>query len=143
MTFSYLWPIAAIILSNVVYNITTKNTPGQVNAFLSLGITYITAAVVSLLIFAFTSEKTVSLKEQLSQLNWTSFVLGLSIIGLELGYIFAFRAGWKVNMTSVVANITLAVVLIFVGYFLFKESISLKQIAGIAVCFAGLILLSR
>ncbi len=140
--FSYLWPIGLVVLSNVFYNITTKSTPENANAFLSLALTYLTAAGISALVFVITADKTVSVKDHFANINWTSWVLGLCIIGLELGYIFAFRAGWKVNMASVVANITLAVVLIFVGYFLFKESISIKQVAGIAVCFAGLLLIS-
>lgn len=141
--FSYFWPVGMIVITNVFYNISTKSTPEKASAFLSLTVTYLVAAAVSAAAFLITGDRTISVKEHFASLNWTSWVLGLSIVGLELGYILAFRAGWKVNITSMTANITLAVVLVFVGHFLFKESISLRQIAGIVVCILGLILISR
>ena len=41
----------------------------------------------------------------------------------------------------VVANIALACVLVFVGFFLYKESLSLRQLIGIGVCVFGLFLI--
>ncbi len=43
------------------------------------------------------------------------------------------------NTASVTANITLAVVLIFVSMIFYKESITLKQVAGIVLCSGGLL----
>lgn len=40
----YIWPIALVVVANVFYNITTKSTPSQANAFLSLAVTYCVAA---------------------------------------------------------------------------------------------------
>ena len=68
-------------------------------------------------------------------------MLGFAIVGLETGFILAFRAGWKISVANVVANITLAIILIFVGVILYKESISIKQIAGIVCCAFGLALI--
>ena len=136
-----LWPVILVVLSNVFYNITTKSTPDDVNAFLSLSITYITGAIFSFLIFVFSGHKNIA--EEFTKINWTSFVLGLAIVGLEVGYIFLYRAGWKISTGSLVANIALAVVLIFVGLILYKEKISPKQIAGIVLCVAGLVLITK
>jgi len=41
-----------------------------------------------------------------------------------------------------VANIGLACVLIFVGYFLYRENVSIRQILGIVVCMVGLIIIN-
>ena len=136
-----LWPILLVILSNTVYNICTKSTPSNMNAFGALMVTYIVATVLTAVIFVI-MVKTENVASELSHINWTSIVLGMAIVGLELAYIFAFRAGWKVSSASIVANIGLAIVLIFVGAFLYGENITLKQVAGIFACICGLLLIN-
>lgn len=138
---SMLYPILIIVLSNVLYNVCTKSTPNEVNAFATLSVTYLVAAAVSFATFFITS-KNKNILTEFSKTNWTTFVLGFVIIGLELGYILAFRNGWKMNTASVTANITLAFALIFVSMIFYKESITLKQIAGIVLCGGGLVLIN-
>ena len=69
-------------------------------------------------------------------------VLGLAIVGLEAGYVYLFRAGWQISRGSLTANICLAVALLFVGYFMYGEKISLRQVLGAFVCMAGLYMMS-
>lgn len=73
---------------------------------------------------------------------WTPFVLGLAIVGLEAGYVFLYRAGWKVSSGALTANICLAVALLIIGYLLYKETITIKQLAGVVVCGVGLFLIN-
>ena len=138
---SMLYPILIIVLSNVLYNVCTKSTPSEVNAFATLSVTYLIAAVVSFSTFFITS-KDKNIIAEFSKTNWTAFVLGVVIIGLELGYILAYRNGWAMNTASVTANITLAVALIFVSMIFYKESITIKQVAGIVLCGGGLVLIN-
>ena len=140
--FNYIWPIGMIVVANIIYNITTKETPQGANAFLSLSITYGVAMVATFLIFFFT-RKGESIGVAFGKLNWTSYVLGIAIIGLELGYIFAFRNGWQVNMTSIVANIILAISLLVVGFLLYHEKMSVTQIIGVVLCLGGLVLVCK
>lgn len=137
-----IWPVGLVVLANVLYNICTKSTPTEANAFLSLTITYLVAAGVSALLF-WADRSAGGLGSELKQLNWTSLVLGVCIIGLEFGYICIYRAGWPVSMGSLVANLCLACVLVVVGVLLYKEVVTLRQILGLVVCGAGLVLLSR
>lgn len=135
-------PIFLVVFSNVFYNLSAKFTPERANSFLSLTVTYLTAAVLSFIAFCMTGNPTHTLKE-LSNINWSAFVMGLSIIGLELGYIFIYRVGWKVSMGSFVANIMLACILLLVGILLFKESITLRQMLGMLLCVIGLICITK
>ena len=48
MGFAMIWPIALIVISNIFYNICSKETPAAINPFASLTVTYIVGAVVSL-----------------------------------------------------------------------------------------------
>ena len=136
-----LYPVLIILLSNILYNVCTKSAPSEVNAFAMLSITYLVAAVVSFSTFLITSRGK-NIFTEFSKINWTTFVLGIVIIGLELGYILAYRNGWAMNTVSVTANIALAVALIFVSMIFYKETITLKQIAGIALCGGGLVLIN-
>ena len=135
------YPISIIVISNIFYNICAKSTPNGVNAFASLTITYLIAAIVSFATFLFSS-KGKNIFTELEKTNWTTFVLGIVIVGLELGYILAYRNGWSMNTASVTANITLAVALIFVSFVFYKETITIKQIAGIVLCGGGLVLIN-
>lgn len=136
-----LYPIILIVLSNVFYNVCTKSAPAKANAFASLTVTYLVAAAVSFAAFFLTS-KGKNIGAEFSKLNWSSLVLGIVIIGLEVGYILAYRNGWKMNTVSVTANIALAVALVFVSLIFYKESITLRQIGGIALCAGGLVMIS-
>jgi len=65
-----------------------------------------------------------------------------AIIGLEFGYIYAFKAGWPVSTAQIVQAAAVAVILIFVGFFLYKEALTWNKIAGIIVCLIGLTLIN-
>jgi uncharacterized membrane protein len=80
--------------------------------------------------------------QDLGRLNWTSFALGLVVVGLEFGYIHVYRAGWNVNTAPLVANICLACALLFVGFLLFHETLTLRQLLGVAVWVGGLVLVA-
>lgn len=136
-----IWPILVVILSNTFYNVCMKSMPGDVNPFGALMVTYLVAAIVSGIIFVYVVGPN-NVSVELSKINWTSVVLALAIVGLEVGYVFVYRAGWTVSTATVVANIGLACVLIFVGYFLYKENVSINQIVGIIVCMFGLVLIN-
>jgi len=137
-----IWPIALVVGSNCIYNICAKSTPSQANAFLSLSVTYLIAALFSFALFIFSPGKG-SLTAEFKELNWTALVLGIVIVGLEVGYICIYRAGWNVSIGSLVANICLACALLFIGLLLYRESISLRQIIGIVICAFGLFLVCK
>ena len=135
--FNYIWPIGLVVLSNVCYQICAKSVPGEMNPFASLTITYLVAAGVSLILY-FALNRGANIIHEYGKVNWAPFVLGIVIIGLEAGWIYAYKAGWPVSMGQIVQAAILAVFLIFVGYFLYKESITWNKVVGIIVCLAGL-----
>ena len=118
-----------------------KSTPSDVNPFAALMVTYIVAVIITAIIFIFMA-KPEHISYELSKVNWVSVILAFALVGLEVGYVFVYRAGWQVSNATVVANIGLACVLIIVGYLLYKENVSIRQIFGIFVCMIGLILIN-
>ncbi len=138
---NYIWPLGLVILSNVFYQICAKSVPEAMNPFVALTVTYGVATVLSLLCF-FILGKGTELAAEYKKLNWAPFVLGIVIIGLEVGWIYAYQAGWQVSTGFIVEAAILAVFLIFVGYFLYHEPISWKKLLGVAVCLGGLYLIN-
>lgn len=135
---SMIWPIALVVGVNVFYHITTKSTPKGVNAFASLAITYGVGAVLSIVMFYLTGAR--GLAGELGKTNWTAWVLGIAVVGLEFGNICLYRAGWKISVASLVMNIALACVLLAVGLLVYHETVSLRQGLGVLVCLAGIYL---
>lgn len=137
-----IWPVLIVVAANTIYNITTKATPADVNPFASLSLSYVIAAVCSLILFFITAENK-NIFTEITKTNWATLVLGAAIVGLEFGYICIYRAGWKISVASLVANISLACVLLVVGLLLYKEVLSVKQIIGMGLCAVGMILIAK
>ncbi|MBO5160460.1 MAG: EamA family transporter [Lachnospiraceae bacterium] len=135
--FHYVWPILLVVLSNTVYQVCTKGVPENMNPFASLIITYLVGAAVSLIMF-FVLGDSGDILAELKKTNWTSFALGFVIVGLEVGFIYAYKAGWKVSAAQIVASSILGVILIIVGYVGYKEAITWNKIVGVIVCLVGL-----
>lgn len=137
-----IWPILIVVLSNTSYNISAKSTPEEINPFASLSVTYFTAMVCAVIMFFITSGQK-NIISEFQKMNWTSFILGIAIVGLEFGFLLAYRAGWKISTASLVASISLSCMLLIVGLLIYKEAISLKQFVGMGVCALGLILIVK
>ena len=137
-----LWPILIVVAANTIYNISAKSTPAAINSFASLSVTYLIAMICSTVMYFVTSEQK-NLLLELSKTNWTTYALGIAIVGLEFGFLCVYRAGWKISMANLFASIALACVLLIVGFFLYKETLSLRQILGMAACVVGLILIAK
>ena len=139
---SIYWPIALAVLADIAYQIASKSTPSTLNPFASLSVTYIIGALVSTGVFFLTSRGG-SLVRELHELNWTTFLLGIAIVGLEGGSIYMYKVGWNVNTGYIVKAILVGISLIFIGALLYRERITLTKVAGIAVCLLGLYLINR
>ena len=138
---NYVWPIALVILSNVFYQICAKSVPDEMNPLASLTVTYLIGAAVSFALYYILGKDANIIKEY-SQINWAPFVLGFVIVGLEVGYIYAYKAGWQVSTAQIVQAALVAIILVFAGYGLYHESLSIKKIAGIVICLCGLVLIN-
>lgn len=142
MSIYMFWPIALAVFSDIFYQISAKSTPETLNPFASLTVTYLVGAAISAGIFFLTSGGQ-NLLTECKAVNWTAFVLGLAIVGLEAGSIYMYKVGWSVNTGYIVKAGLLAVALIAVGYFLYKEDVTMTKAAGAAVCLLGLFLINK
>ncbi len=137
-----LWPIALAVSADLFYQICCKSLPVNLDPLASLTITYVVGAVVAFLLYEVTS-KGGNILTEWHGVNWCTFVLGFAIVGLEVGCIYMYKVGWNINTGYIVKAIILAIMLIIVGYYLYKEPIKATKVAGIAVCLAGLYLINK
>ena len=139
--FIYIWPIALVVFSNTLYQICAKSVPEGMNPLASLTVTYLVGAAVSCALY-YILNRDANLFREIRLTNWAPIVLGIVIVGLEVGFIYAFRAGWQVSITQIVTSAMVAVILIFVGHLLYHEAITWNKIVGIIICLAGLVLIN-
>lgn len=138
----FIWPMALIVLSNTVYQICSKSIAPDVHPLASVAVTYVVGAITATTLY-FVLSKGGNIIKEFSHLNWASYVLGLVVVGLEVGFLFAYRAGWQVNTAATVQGAFLAISLIIVGYVLFKEPVSASKLIGVAFCLVGLFFINR
>ena len=138
--FNYIWPLALVIFSNTLYQICTKSAPEKMNPFASLTVTYIISAAMSAVLYYLLGGG--SLIQEYKKLNWAPIVLGLVIVGLEGGWIYAYKAGWQVSTAQIVQSAILGIILIFVGTLLYKETLTWNKLVGIAICMVGLVFIN-
>jgi drug/metabolite transporter (DMT)-like permease len=138
----YWLSIALAVLANVFYHIIQKKTPLGANPALTLSMTYLAAAVICFVAFLVLPGRE-GLAVEFKRLNWTAAALGIAIIGLELGFLLAYRAGWNVSTAAMVANVAVAVLLVPVGLLLFKEELKPVNWIGVVLCIAGLLCMAK
>jgi drug/metabolite transporter (DMT)-like permease len=131
-------PLIMIIGGGVLYHVCQKATPATLNPFLALCISFGLASLACFAMFA--SGEGLS-TEQLHRVNWTSIILAVSLVLIESGYLIGYRAGLKLNITSFACNNLIALVLLVVGTFFYRESFTLRTGSGMVLCIAGLLLL--
>jgi uncharacterized membrane protein len=137
----YYTAILLAILGSLLYHVFIKLTPQGAHPAVSLIVTYAVAAVLCAGLLFFLPLKT-TLTAALKQLNWATYALALAIVGLEMAYILAYRAGWRISIAAVFVNTTVTILLIPIGLLAFKEKLSLLNVAGILVAIAGLVMMN-
>jgi drug/metabolite transporter (DMT)-like permease len=130
-------PVIMIIGGGVLYHVCQKATPAGLDPFLALGISFGLASLGCLGLFV--GRQGLATPE-LHRVNWTSIALALALMLIESGYLIGYRAGLKLNLTSFACNNMIALVLLAVGTFFYRESFSLRTGSGMVLCVAGLLL---
>jgi drug/metabolite transporter (DMT)-like permease len=124
-----------------MYQVCTKSVPEGMNPFASLTITYLVGAAASAVFYMITNPGGKLFKE-IGKINWAPFVLGFVIVGLEVGFIYAYRAGWQISTAQIVQSSVLAVALIFLGFLVYHEDLTWNKLVGVGVCLVGLIIIN-
>jgi drug/metabolite transporter (DMT)-like permease len=139
--FLFYFSITLAIASSALYHFSQKATPTDVNPAVSILVTYVVAFFLTLSLLLFLPPKN-GLLAEVRQLNWASYLLAFSIVGLEVGFLLVYRAGWNVGIAAVLSNVVASLLLVPIALLVFKQQLSWVNILGILVCLAGLVMLN-
>ena len=137
----YAWLLLAIV-TTVGYHLVMKLTPAAVNPFLSLAASYTLGAAVFLACYALAPDAP-PLREALKPLNWTVFGLVIAVVGLDVGFLMLYRTGFDVSLGQILTQSGAALILLVAGVALFREKLSVANLAGVALCVVGFWLINR
>jgi|GEM_PF-464702 len=134
--------IILAVVSTVLYQIIQKTTPDRVNPLISLFVSYLVAAALCIIIYPFFN-KGENLLTEFTKLNWTSIALGIVIVGIEIGFMYAYRAGAHISTTSLITSSLVILLLAPVGILIFKEDFSVYKAMGGVMCVVGIGMIYR
>lgn len=135
----YFGSMLLTVICNVGYHLSQKSIHPKLNPLLSLTLTYGVALLCTLVAIPFfRGDDALSLGQQIKLANWATYVLGIALVGLELGFLLAYRSGWKMSVAALFSNSAVTLLLIPVGLAVFRESLDARRIAGIGLASVGL-----
>ena len=137
----YVGSIALTIGGNIAYHLLNKSIAPNAHPFASLVATYGVGLAVSLLVLLVDVKGQVS--AGLRELNWASYALGVMVVLLELGFLLAYRAGWKVSVAAVYSNVAVGLLLLPIGFLAYRETLTAANAAGIVLAVVSLVLMTR
>ena len=138
----FYFPFALTVTGMVLYHLSQKSVPPGMNPFLVTVLAYLVGiALCTVCAVAFPGKK--SLVESLKLSNWAVFTLGAAAALIELGFLLAYRAGWRISVAAVATNAAAAIVLIPLGLLAFKDQLSWRNILGLTFCVLGLAMIIR
>ena len=139
---SFYFPVALAVVGMLFYHLSQKSIPKEINPFFATMIAYMVGIVVCA-ICALTYPGKKSFVDSLRDSNWAVFVVGAAAACIEVGFLLAYRAGWKISVAAVATNVAVTVMLIPIGLVVFKDQLSLRNILGLIFCILGLVLVVR
>jgi drug/metabolite transporter (DMT)-like permease len=139
---AFLAPFLLAVAGLATYHVAQKAVPAAAHPLALLAVAYAMAAAACVAMLPFFTPGQ-SLRSAFGTVPWTVVLIALGMLGLEIGYLLAYRAGWPLSLTAVAASTLVALVLVPVGAVFYREAITPARVAGIVLCLAGLALLAR
>jgi drug/metabolite transporter (DMT)-like permease len=139
--FAMAWPMAIIVASFILYHIAIKALRPDLHPLAFLIAVYVVALVATIgLWVAFPALGPTGVRAE--DMVWV-LMLGIALVGIEFGFLMAYRNGWSVSVAPTFSNVTLALIMAPIGLIFLKEKLGWQGFAGLALCVAGLILMAR
>ncbi len=136
------WSMLLTILGISLYHLAQRSIPSDLNPFVVVLAVYLVASVFCLGLLRWVPGIPGEVVPR-KLLHPSVLLLALACLLIELGFLWVYRAGWKMAVVPLVANCTVTVLLTVAGWLLFRETPTLRQWLGITASAAGLWLMSR
>lgn len=139
---SFYFPLCLAVGGMLFYHLGQKSIPRGINPFYAMIIAY-TAGIIVLAVCALTLPGEKSFSNSLRISNWAVFVVGVAAACIEVGFLLAYRSGWRISIAAVATNVAVTLLLVPIGIAVFKDHLSLRNVIGLVFCVVGLILVVR
>jgi len=139
---SFYFPLCLAVGGMLFYHLGQKSIPKDINPFYAMIIAY-TAGIIVLAVCALTLPGEKSFSNSLRTSNWAVYVVGVAAACIEVGFLLAYRSGWRISIAAVATNVAVTLLLVPIGIAVFKDHLSLRNVIGLAFCLLGLILVVR
>lgn len=139
---TFYFPFGLAVGGMLVYHLSQKSIPREMNPFFATMIAYM-AGIVVCAICALTLPGNKSLLSSVRESNWAVFGVGAAAACIEVGFLLAYRTGWRISVAAVATNVAVTAMLIPIGIIIFKDHLSLRNIVGFVFCVLGLVLVVR
>jgi drug/metabolite transporter (DMT)-like permease len=137
-----LLPLLLTILGGALYHLSSKSVSRTIHPLSAIILAY-TAAIALCLLAAFFYQTDQSFTGSFKEIGWAALGIGAGAALIEVGFLLAYRAGWQLSVTSIIVNVSVALILIPFGLALFRERLSAWNVLGIVLCLIGLVLISK
>lgn len=137
----FYWSMVFVVLGNVVYHVSQKSIPRDLDPVFSVTVSYITALVLSAVLLPFASTR--PLRDSLRQVTWASVGVGVGAVVIEFAFLLVYRSGWNISLASFAGSASLAAILVPIGLFLYREKLSWVNVVGLLFCLVGFALVTR
>ena len=128
-----------IIVSALIYHLSQKSIPKEASPLIVILSAYGVAIMTCLALLLATGEIKRG-AELLHNQNWVLVVLiGLTAVGVELGFLYAYRTGWNISTASITIGAFTTTSLALIGTLWFKEQLTPLNIVGMVLCLVGVI----
>ena len=139
---SFYFPLVLAVCGMLFYHLGQKSIPRGINPFYATIIAYVVGILV-LAVCALMLPGNKSLVTACKESNWAIFVVGAAAACIEVGFLLAYRSGWRISVAAVATNVAVTLMLVPIGIVIFKDHLSLRNVLGLVFCVLGLILVVR
>ena len=139
---TFYFPLALAVGGMLFYHLGQKSIPRGINPFYATIIAYAVGIVV-LTVSALTLPGNKSFVTSVRESNWAVFVVGAAAACIEVGFLLAYRSGWRISVAAVATNVAVTLMLVPIGVIIFKDHLSLRNVLGLVFCVLGLVLVVR
>ena len=133
--------LAIAVTGQVLYHVTQKSVAPGAHPIVSLVVFYLVAAMATLPLFGLFPMAD-SLAAEMGKLNWAVVGVAISIVLIEVGFLLAYRAGGELSTAFVTTAAVVAISMLAIGALFFGETSSVTKVGGVALCLAGIGLIS-
>ena len=139
---TFYFPLGLAVCGMLFYHLGQKSIPRGINPFYATIIAY-AAGIAVLAVCALTFPGDKSLMNSVKESNWAVFVVGVAAACIEVGFLLAYRSGWRISVAAVATNVAVTLMLVPIGVVIFKDHLSLRNVLGLIFCVLGLVLVVR